>query len=634
MISGLWLIFLFFLLYLAPGLALSRFFNGSLRKSVFFYILGSFLIVPVFYTFLISLNILSPLALVVLSAVFVAACLSLDKVTKGFARVNSDSLFPPFSPSPLVVGAAVIFFLVVMSPRLGLWQGWFPVGDDQHQLRKITSVAESPADPLFYHFPTTRLTIYYFNNVQPGLWVKLSNNLIKVNQAWFIHVAVQTLLLLWIIIRLGGSFFKEASQRFLLFFGLTFFSGLEFYVYKLKGPSYVDQLEWWSDWFLPQSHLHMQISNPTTLFFWVPQHLMAALFVLIIYIFLRSGEKNRPVSLVFLALLWAGILGNSAFIFLSTVVVYALYWLVEIWQKRNFFEAFKFNLPIVVLALILSAKNIELFLTAEKGGYFVYMANVFWFLPNVSLFNKAVNLVLTVPLYLFVELGVLFFVLILSLAKFVRDTKIRERYLFFYLFIFLLPIIFFVKSLDDDNISMRSFIPAQIGLALMAAELWPEIRQRLKRLSGPVLLFLIVVSLPSGLFDLGLRFKEQFSPANKVNVNLFEAIDSRLPLNSIVFANYNLADRLSALGHRFTFKDPNLFSATDREHTARSQVEKYAGLNFGEGFGVYKVLEENSFLTKGYQLYSAGNISYRGIVSGPPVLSSGGITVYPLKIEP
>jgi len=626
-------IILIILLYLLPGYFFSYLFSGKLRKSPFFILFLSFLTVPILYTSLVSFHILSFLSFFISEVMFAVLCLTGSKKLGELQKVNLDEVIPPFSLSPWVVLLGISFFLLVMSPRLGLWQGYFPIGDDQHQIRKIVSLAESPNEPLFYHFPTTRLTIYYFNNVAPGLLTKFSGNFVKANQAWFIHVGLQTALILWLLVRIGGSLLKNNTQRFIFLFGITYFSGLEFYLYKLKGIGYIDQLEWWSDWVFSQSKIHMQISNPFNLFFWVPQHLMAALFVLVVFVFLKSSEKNKAAALIFLALLWAGILGNSAFIFISTAVVYGVYMLIELKRTRDFPGLAKFNLPIIFMALILSVKNLELFLTAEKGHYFVPMSNVFWFVNNSTIFGKLVNFSITIPLYLFVEFGVLFFVLIYALTRFSKDEEFKNKYLFFYIFVFLLPVIFVVKSLDDNNISMRSFIPVQIALAIFAAELFESWISNKKHLFVP-LLILAVASLPSGIFDFSLRFAEQTKPVDEKNYALYKQIDQKLPLNSIILAPFGFEDKITALGHRFTFKDPVLFNATDREHTARSKIARYEGFNISDSSRIYKLLEDNQKTLKDFRFYSLSSLSYGDyIVSGERLISEGGISVYPVEVK-
>lgn len=624
-------ILLLFLIYFVPGFSLSRIFFGRLKKSLFFYLFLSFLVVPLIYSFLVTFKILSLPSFVFAQLLFLLISFLIGQRMDPRRKINLDYLIPHFPLNFWLISLVFSFFLLVMSPRLGLWQGYLAIGDDQHQIRKTVSIAESDNEPLFYHFPTTRLTIYYSNNVAAGLLVKFSNNFLKANQAWFIHVGLQTALMLWLILRVGGSLLKNNFQRVFFVFGLTYFSGLEFFLYKFKGLGYIDQLEWWTDWLLPQSQIHMQITNPYNLFFWVPQHLFAGLLVLIIFIFLNNGEKNKLLSRLFLGIILASILGNSAFIFLSSVLVYAVYTLILLVRQKDLKLSFRFNLPIFLAATVFSAKNLELFLTAEKGHYFVWMANVFWFLPNSNFFNKLINLSLTVPLYLLVEFGFLFPVLIYSLVKFIRDRDFREHYLFLCIFIFLFPVIFFVKSLDDNNISMRSFIPIQILLSIFCAEFFSELK--LGRAFKFILLVVFMFfSLPSGLFDFSLRLREQFNQGQKQELVYYKWIDRNLPLKSIIFARYSEVDKVSSVGHRFSFKDPELFSATDREHNARSQVSQYIGVNFGEGQNVYQFLKDNWSRFEEYGVYT----TFESGISRLPttrLTEINGLSIYSAQIK-
>lgn len=631
MINYLWVGFVFLLLYFLPGWSFSRLFRGRLKNSPYFILFLSFLVLPVIYTLLLFFNQVNIWAFSLAALVFWLLCFCSTKTFFKEKTTDLETLIPTFKPSSAVLVSAVLFFLIVMSPRLGLWQGFFPIGDDQHQIRKIVSVAESPSEPLFYHFPTTRLTIYYFNNIGPGLWVRFSKNAVKVNQAWFIHLALETLILLWLIIRVGGSLFKTNFPRFIFFFALTFFSGLEFYLFKIKGLDSTNQLEWWSDWFWPKSQIHMQISNPSTLFFWVPQHLWAALLVLVTFILGRSTEKGKVLSQVFLAFLWTNILGNSAFVFLTSVLVYGFHLLIQSLTGKDFKKIIRENGLVFFLALFFSARNLILFATAEKSQYLVPMANVFWFANNSNFWGKVTNLSLTIPLYFLIEFGFLLLVLIWSLRRFRRDPVFREKYLFFYLFIFLMPVIFFVKALDDNNISMRAFIPAQIALALFAAELLNRpIKKRLWQLTiaGGILL-----SLPSGLFDFSLRFREQFPAANDANYSFYQTLDRDLPLNSIVFGPYTEVGKISGLGHRLTFKDPNLFNATDREHTARSRVEKYDGLDLSSEEGIAEVLKGNFGIKREFRFYSLRPLSGARVLTGKKLFSVGDLTLYPVSVD-
>jgi len=360
-------------------------------------------------------------------------------------------------------------------------------------------------------------------------------------------------------------------------------------------------LEWWTDWIFPQSQIHLQTTNSYNLFFWVPQHLFAALLVLLVFLTFRSTEKDKLLTKIFLGIIWANILGSSAFVFLPAVAVYAIYTIVEIIQKRSVRQILEFNLPIAVTALILSLKNLELFLTAEKGQHFLQMASVFHFLPNATLTGKLVNFSLTIPLYFLVELGILLPVLLWALFQFVQDKSFRQKYLFFYLFIFLWPLIFVFKTTGDNNIALRTFIPAQIALALFAAELTERYQKR--KFFCPLLLAGMLLSLLSGLWDFNKHFEGQLALLKKDREGIYQKIDEKLPLNSVVFSPAKEAENVVVLGHRLTFKPLSQFTSTDREYSTHSQIEPYADLDFSNMKDILKIITEHPELAKFFDFY-------------------------------
>ncbi len=140
---------------------------------------------------------------IVLNAVYALSCLWATSRRDGACPVSTkkslidlNKLLPNQKIDRHLLIVATVFFILVMAPRLGLLKGHFPIGDDFRQIPKVVSIAISPNEPLFPYFPITRLTIYYFNNVAPGLLVRLTDNLLKAHQAWFLHVAICTAVML------------------------------------------------------------------------------------------------------------------------------------------------------------------------------------------------------------------------------------------------------------------------------------------------------------------------------------------------------------------------------------------------------------------------------------------------------
>ncbi len=609
------LLFWGFFIFLLPGISFSRLFKGEARNNFFFWLLFSFLIGPFFYIFLAYINFLNSQSWVLLNLIFLLFILTLTKLSPRF-RFDITNVLPKqetgrYGEFTLFI-ISVVFLVMLTLPRGGLLQDRYPIGDDRHQMGKIVSVAASPGLPLFYRFPITKLTIYYFENIAPGLIVKFSNNTIAAHQAWFFFTLIQNILMLWLINLLGRIFFTKTLSRAVVLLFLTFIGGLEFYLAGWKGLlTSLDHLEWWTDWWGKIFFIHMQISNPFTLFFWVPQHLFAALISIPLYLVLISKERDSLIGKIIIALLLAAILGYSAFVFASIIVSYLLYYLVRLILKRENLIAFLRNQIFVgLLAIILSFEMLNVIIFSEKQSYFSLQSNVFWFLPNNVLPFKLVNFILTAPYFLIVELGIGVAVLFAGLWWFLKNKVWRESIFFWYLLLFIPGMaMFFIRAADDNNISMRSFITAQVSIALFAGffieKLWNKFTEK-KFLFAFALLTLLLISLPSTLFEFQARFKGQFITTYGLVAPIFTRIDKELPLNSIVFLGGGFEkgdhDSITALSHRFTFKPISHFNVTDLEYAARSKLNP-----FNKGYGTPVEIEELIFqkpeISKNYELY-------------------------------
>ena len=608
-------LFLGFFVFLLPGISLSRLFKGEARNNFFFWLLFSFLIVPFLYTFLAYINFLNIQSWVLLNLIFLLFILVVTKLFPNF-RFDFTGILPKQETSRLgeflLFIISIVFLVMLTLPRGGLLQGRYPIGDDRHQIGKIVSVAASPDLPLFYRFPITKLTIYYFENIPSGLLVKFSENKITANQAWFFFTLVQNVLMLWLINLLGKIFFTKTLSRAVVLLFLTFVGGLEFYLAGWRGllPS-LDHLEWWTDWWGKIFFIHMQISNSFTLFFWVPQHLFAGLLSIPLYLVLISKQRDSLIGKIIIALVLAAALGYSAFVFASIIVSYLLYYLVRLVLKRENLVAFLKNQIFVgALGILLSFEMLNVIIFSEKQSYFSLQSNVFWFLQNNVLPFKLVNFILTVPYFLIVELGMGALVIFGAAWLFFKNKVWRENIFFWYLLLFIPGIaMFFIRAADDNNISMRSFITAQVSVALLAGffieKLWDKFTEK-KFLFSFALLTLLLISLPSTLFEFQARFKGQFITTYGLVAPIFTRIDKELPLNSIVFGGGGFEkgdhDSITALSHRFTFKPISHFNVTDLEYAARSKLNP-----FNKGYGTPVEIEElilqKPEISKNYELY-------------------------------
>ena len=481
-------------------------------------------------------------------------------------------------------------------PRIGLVLGQYPIVDDMRRLSKTVSVSESESFPLFYHFPITRMTIYYYVTVGSGLLTKFSENAIKANLAWFIHVAFWNLSMLFLLALVGVSLFKKKSAQIIFFISITFLSGYEFYIALLRGVNPITalnwtDLEWWTDWFVKTFNIHFQLSSPYTQFFWVPQHMFAGILGLLLFMIIRTREMNKPITQIFLGLIFSSILGYSAFVFITIAISYILFEILLLARGRKTLRGFVLtNLLIGLSYLLFSTDMIRLFLASEKAGWFESRLNVFWFFNNSTITNKIINLTLTVPILLTIELGGLFLVLLYSIKRLFKGEK-EEGLIYWHLSIILpLSVMFFFRAADDNNISLRATIPALIGLAIMAGKLVEE--GTIGKLKSRLFYSLLLLSLPTTFYMVTQRFNEQFSFGKQNLDPIYIEIDRKTPLNSIIFTNTENWTNISTLSHRFTFKPLKEFDFTDKEYSAASKVKPFNTEKFSD------LSEINLFLSR------------------------------------
>ena len=279
-------------------------------------------------------------------------------------------------------------------------------------------------------------------------------------------------------------------------------------------------------------------------------------------------------------------------------------------KRENLVAFLKNQIFVGALGILLSFEMLNVIIFSEKQSYFSLQSNVFWFLQNNVLPFKLVNFILTVPYFLIVELGMGALVIFGAAWLFFKNKVWRENIFFWYLLLFIPGIaMFFIRAADDNNISMRSFITAQVSVALLAGffieKLWDKFTEK-KFLFSFALLTLLLISLPSTLFEFQARFKGQFITTYGLVAPIFTRIDKELPLNSIVFGGGGFEkgdhDSITALSHRFTFKPISHFNVTDLEYAARSKLNP-----FNKGYGTPVEIEElilqKPEISKNYELY-------------------------------
>ena len=509
--------------------------------------------------------------------------------------INLDAMIPRTRLTVPVVIVLTAFSLMNILPRLGLIKGYFPIGDDMHRIGKTVSIAESPTSPLFYNFPTTNMTIYYYVAVGSGLLTKFSQNQITADKAWFIHTSIWIISLLFFLGIVGENLYHHLRGKLAFIFSLTFSGGLEYYIALIKGidpirSSHWTDMEWWTDWFTRIFNIHFQISSPYTLSFWVPQHLFAGVLSLFVFLLLKSGLKAKIWNQIFLGIIFAAMFGYSLFVFLPVVVSYTAYQILRLTRTEDTFRRLvRDHLPAIFFFIFFSLNLVVLYLTAEKSSWFELRVGSFWFLRNDLLVNKAINLLLTIPLLLVIELGGTSLILLYAAKRFLRGESDKADYFWHFNIFFPFTAMFFIRAADDNNIALRSTIPALIALAFFAGLLVDQSRRK----SILLLCLLFALGLPTTVAIFRQRLIEQKNYNLQALKPIYEVIDRKVPLNSVVLADEEyLRSSISTLAHRFTFKPLKEFNVTDREYSAKSKLERYGDYTSAD------VVEIDEFLTK------------------------------------
>ena len=442
---------IFLSLYLLPGLILSRLTTGKYRNNIIWWVFLSFIGVPFLYLFLLHSNRIDLVPYLLLLGLLLVLVLFITKKFKSFLDLDDIVVSKPINQSnrllTLLIGLTLgLFFVMQILPRWGLWQGWSPVGDDAPRVGQVLSVAVSPNYPLHYKLPTTLMTVYYFHMIQPGLLTRFTDDHLKVHQTWFIHLIATYILLIWFINLIANYFARSQLGKFIMVFGLTFFSGLEYYLALFKNY-HQTHLEWWAeDWFGEGFRLRMQVSSPFTSHFWVTQHAFALYLLFFAYMIIVSKQGKKISGWVALGILIASMIGNSIFILLAFALAYIPYYLIRIYfKKESLISVIKTNCVVGLVVVIFSIGVAYVFLESGKENYFVLHTNYFQFFNNSGLL-KIVNFALTVPFYLTVELSLLFIVYIYYLYLFFKRKYYQGRELFLYLLTIPLFLIFILPS--------------------------------------------------------------------------------------------------------------------------------------------------------------------------------------------
>ena len=439
------------------------------------------------------------------------------------------AFLPDFSSLPRADVAAwlvaAFIAVVVLSLRLGFLQGNVSqINDDLFSLTKLTSIAATGLPSLYARQPLYPFSYYDLDYVAPALWVRYSGGAIGTAQAWTIHISIQTFAISLFLTRLIYSFAKTRIPRLFGLLAIHTATGFDiFFLPWLSERQSLPYMELWPrdlGWF----NEFITISMPNTLYVWVPQHLLALAIVgLIFYInVLKPVDGFR--SAIASSLLLVALFRSSAFVFLGAAPGLALWHIYALATgKRRMRYLAELGLTGLVAVLLVLPDLADL---RSKQSFLDIGLRSFVFLQDWG--PNWLNYPLTLLVFLFLELGILFPLVLWMLLR----PKLLTRQLRFWIFMtigLLFPMALYSR-LTNDVIS-RGLMPAQLAAVIVSCFVLALWERRNRRFVVSLTAAQIILSLTTAGAELYHRFTQAVPSVPPSS----QWIARNTPLDSLIF---------------------------------------------------------------------------------------------------
>jgi hypothetical protein len=590
---------LLLVLYLFPGFFLARLFQGRVRNHPLFWVLLSLLFNGTLYSFLAAvgavtlLNWLLAELLVLLPVYGISqrvAPLVWAPANEGLGRRSAGVLF-------LLILVAV-FFLLTAFTKFGIFIKRTPiVADDYSQIPKVVSIAVAKGGPEHFYYPLSNLSYYYYGQVSAGLLTRFSGNYVKANRAFAINFVVQLAASLYLVWLASLYLFESVGGRLFFLLPLTFFGGFEFPVSFLMGERdlFGKHLEYWPGFPLIRSM--PQISSFATMSIWAPHHLFSALLLLFLFLLLFKVSGHRFLKLFFLALMAAGAMGFSFFSGLVLPATYLVFALFSSWRGNLRSALVEVGLALLGTALLV-APFLLIIGIGGRGTEFSFSLARLHLITGVASVKVLADFLVGLPLYFFLELGILFLGLLWAIRVLVMERFPGKETVFW--LIPLLPLVFilFFKFPEATDFVMRSRSIAPSLLALAVFTGWAG--ERLPRKGKIILLFLFLVTTLPPLSE----FWQNFQTTPRA-YTFFSDLDKELPLNALVFTEQRAAPYFWPVPifiHRPTVKPNPFWDQVDLQYTGLP-FPPPDGLKDDDFGAVREFIDQHPFLRQDYQVY-------------------------------
>ncbi len=494
-------------LYILPGLAVLQIFqfNGkfNLWDKLVTSIFISIVIVP--YAFVAVGNffhfIPNPIHLLAFSILLFIISLLFRRFDRrpsiGFIKYPDQIHIPRLER--LFVWLFIIAYAIIANlPRIIMFvQGGQLMesspGDEPWHIAELVSVARTGIPPMHYLFPDLKLAYYYAAWVYPAIVGNSSFIQVSLIRALAIHVFIVIFSFLAVIYYL---IYSNVKFRLVRIAGILMFSimgGFDLFA-KLPGIEFID---WWpvvSRWITS----NLQISQFTTLFVWVPHHVIAAMSFTLLLLVWRNLKSTLIIKAAISGILLGFCFITSPFVFMFSTFAITIIMLLNIKQLITERKQTLLLLFIVVLLFSIGGwYNSTLYVQQNNGGFSLrdFHVNVIEGLRGGSSYSKTADRILSVvgfPLLAgwigVIELGLAFILYVMWIFKeFAFTTTSSPRPTILALAIFPMISMFLIFFIQDrgggENFGMRGIIPAQICIVLAAIFFLDQVGLHIK-LSG------------------------------------------------------------------------------------------------------------------------------------------------------
>lgn len=593
---------LLLVLYLLPGFFLARLFQGRVRNHPLFWVLLSLLFNGTLYSFLAVRGAVTLLhwllaGLLVLAPIYWISRKSGLSLSFAPAVENYDGKAPQ---NLFLISLLALFFLLVSLTKFGIFIKRTPlVADDYSQIPKVVSIAAAPYSPKHFYYPLSNLSYYYYGQVAAGLLTRFSGNYVKANRAFAINFVIQLAASLYLIWLAAGYLFKNFFGKLFFLLPLTFFGGWEWLVSFLAGERdlFNKHLEYWPG--APPLREMPQISSFATFNIWAPHHLFSALLLLFLFLLLFRASGHRCLKLSFLSLLIAGAVGFSFFSGLVLLATYLVFSLAASLRPRRFFPFLRETVLVLAGAIFLARPFLTVIGRRETVGLTLALSRL-GLLKGSSLLTEIFDFLISLPLYYFLELGLLFVGLLFAFFLVVKRKFLTEEVFFWLIPLVPLFLILFVKfsGVVDLDFVVRSRSTAGALLALAVFTGWAAERLPLRACFLLLVFFLATTLSPVS------EFVQNFKITPRA-YTFFSDLDRDLPLNALIFTEQKAAPYFWPVPifiHRPTVKPNPFWDQVDLQYTGRFAPPP-DGLAGDDYASVKTFLFQHPVFLKDYEVY-------------------------------